>query len=91
MDTRSTPNRRQQKSTSQSKTQYLVYYNLLSALLWLAVLGRVLLLLPLVGYEHVYGVVGEFVKWTQTLALAEIVHSALGISPFRTRTSKERF
>ena len=60
------------------KIQYLVLYNLLSAMLWVAVLGRVILLVPLVGFENVHGGVGEFAKWTQTLAVLEVVHSALG-------------
>ncbi|KAK4696516.1 hypothetical protein P7C71_g1413, partial [Lecanoromycetidae sp. Uapishka_2] len=79
MDTRKTLNRRQQ-------TQYLVAYNLISAILWSAILARVLLLIPLVGFENVYGGVGEFAKWTQTLALLEVVHSTLGIvrSPLLT-------
>lgn len=72
MDTRSTPNRRLQ-------TQYLVGYNLVCAVLWTAVLGRVILLVPLVGFGNVHGGVGEFTKWTQTLALLEILHSALGM------------
>ena len=72
MDTRSTPNRRLQ-------SQYLVSYNLVCALLWTAVLGRVILLIPLVGFGDVHGGVGEFTKWTQTLALLEVVHSALGM------------
>lgn len=71
MDTRSTPNRRLQ-------TQYLVGYNLLCAVLWTAVLGRVIILVPLVGFQNVHGGVGKFTKWTQTLALLEVVHSALG-------------
>lgn len=79
MDTRSTPNRRLQN-------QYLVGYNLLCAVLWTAVLGRVILLVPLVGFQNVHGGVGEFTKWTQTLALLEVVHSALGLvrSPLPT-------
>ena len=71
MDSRQTPNRRQQ-------TQYLIAYNLICAVLWTAVLGRVILLIPLVGFENVAGGVGEFAKWTQTLAVLEIVHSAIG-------------
>ncbi|KAK3166908.1 hypothetical protein OEA41_010033 [Lepraria neglecta] len=79
MDTRTTPHRRQQ-------TQYLTAYNLICAVLWTAVLGRVILLVPLVGFENVAGGVGEFAKWTQTLAVLEIVHSALGLvrSPLST-------
>lgn len=71
MDTRNTPHRRQQ-------TQYLIGYNLVCAVLWFAILVRVLLLIPLVGFENVGGGVGEFAKWTQTLALLEVVHSAMG-------------
>lgn len=74
MDTRQTPFRRQQ-------TQYLIAYNLVCAILWTAVLGRVILLIPLVGFENVVGGVGEFVRWTQTLALLEIVHSVIGRKP----------
>jgi len=62
----------------QLKNQYLISYNLVCALLWFAILARVLILIPLVGFENVYGGVGEFAKWTQTLALLEVVHSALG-------------
>lgn len=72
MNSRSTPNRRLQ-------SQYLVSYNLVCAVLWAAVLGRVVLLIPLVGFENVHGGVGEFTKWTQTLALLEVAHSALGM------------
>ncbi|KAI9678587.1 MAG: hypothetical protein M1817_005644 [Caeruleum heppii] len=66
--------------------QYLVLYNFLSALLWFSILGRVVMLVPLVGTSHVYGGVGHFAKWTQTLALLEIGHSLLGLvrSPLST-------
>lgn len=74
MDTRQTPNRRQQ-------TQYLIAYNLVCAILWTAILGRVILLVPLLGFENVIGGVGEFAKWTQTLAVLEIVHSVTGRKP----------
>lgn len=59
---------------------YLIAYNSMSALLWFAILGRVVLLIPLAGLENLYGGVGQFVKWTQTLALLEVVHSAVGLS-----------
>lgn len=81
MDTRNSPNRRQQ-------TRYLLTYNLVSAVLWTAILGRIVLLIPLVGFENVAGGVGTFAKWTQTLALLEIVHSAIGTKdPIRSKTS----
>ena len=60
------------------KTRYLILYNFINAFLWLAILSRVVLLIPLVGFKNVYGGVGEFVKWTQTLAGLEVVHAALG-------------
>jgi len=65
------------QSSSPSK-QYLIIYNFVSSMLWLVVLGRVLLLVPLVGIENVYGGVGEFSKWTQTGALLEVVHAMVG-------------
>lgn len=73
MDARSTTNRRLQN-------QYLVGYNLVCAVLWTAVLGRVILLVPLVGFGSVHGGVGELTKWTQTLALFEVGHSAIGMT-----------
>ena len=63
------------------KIHYLITYNLASSILWFAVLARVLLLVPLVGFKHVSGGVGDFAKWTQTLALLEILNSALGSPP----------
>jgi very-long-chain (3R)-3-hydroxyacyl-CoA dehydratase len=64
--------------SSSPKTQYLILYNFVSALLWLVVLTRVLLLVPLVGYSSTYAGVGQFAKWTQTMAVLEIVHAAAG-------------
>lgn len=64
--------------SSSPKRQYLIIYNFVSALLWLVVLGRVLALVPLIGFGKVYMGVGPFAKWTQTLALLEVVHAALG-------------
>ncbi|KAI4147635.1 MAG: hypothetical protein LQ340_005469 [Diploschistes diacapsis] len=66
--------------------QYLLIYNLASAILWFSVLVRVLVLIPLVGYQNVYGGVGDFARWVQTGALLEIVHAALGLvrSPIST-------
>lgn len=64
--------------SSSPRTQYLILYNFASALLWLVVLGRVLLLVPLVGFGRVYAGVGRFAKATQSLALLEVVHAASG-------------
>lgn len=49
--------------------------------MWLSIFGRVVLLLPLTGPASVYEGAGDFTKWTQTAAVLEIVHSALGESP----------
>ncbi|KAF7909612.1 uncharacterized protein EAF01_003330 [Botrytis porri] len=81
-DTRSPPVKKRGPKplqSSNSKTQYLILYNFVSALLWLVVLGRVVLLVPLVGFGRLYPAVGTFVKWTQTMALLEVVHAALGV------------
>ena len=64
--------------SSSVKTQYLILYNFVSAILWLVVLGRAVLLVPLVGFGRVYPGVGQFTKWTQTMAVLEVVHSVTG-------------
>lgn len=64
--------------SSSPRKQYLILYNFVSAILWTVVLGRVLLLVPFVGFGNVYGGVGRFAKFTQTLALLEVVHAATG-------------
>jgi hypothetical protein len=74
-----TPSTKPGTSTSPTKT-YLLAYNALSFLGWAAVLGRVVLLLPLVGPENVYGGVGELVKVVQTFAVLEILHCIFGLS-----------
>lgn len=50
-------------------------------MLWFGVAGRTLLLLPLVGHENVYAGVGNYTKWTQTLAILEVFHILLGNPP----------
>ncbi|KAL8860008.1 MAG: hypothetical protein Q9178_003557 [Gyalolechia marmorata] len=66
--------------------EYLTAYNAICALLWLSVFGRVVLLLPIMGVENVYEAAGDFTKWTQTVAILEILHSAFGLvrSPLPT-------
>ena len=63
---------------SSLKTQYLILYNLVSALLWLVVLARVVFLVLLTGPGTTYDGIGQFAKWTQTIAVLEIVHAAAG-------------
>ncbi|KAL8852354.1 MAG: hypothetical protein Q9221_002738 [Calogaya cf. arnoldii] len=66
--------------------EYLTAYNSICALLWLSVLGRVVVILPVTGVESVYEAAGDFTKWTQTVAVLEILHSAFGLvrSPLPT-------
>ncbi|KAJ6261914.1 hypothetical protein Dda_2713 [Drechslerella dactyloides] len=61
------------------KANYLVAYNTLSAALWAVVLARVVATSARDGVENVYENVGNYVKWTQTLALMEIVHAIVGV------------
>ncbi|CAO1599118.1 MAG: hypothetical protein LQ349_002298 [Xanthoria aureola] len=66
--------------------EYLTAYNSICALLWLSVFGRVVVILPITGVESVYEAAGDFTKWTQTVAVLEILHSAFGLvrSPLPT-------
>ncbi|KAK4979563.1 hypothetical protein LTR66_010442 [Elasticomyces elasticus] len=61
------------------RTGYLILYNFVSTILWLTVLGRVALTLPLAGTQGVRASVAEFAKWTQTLAVLEVGHAVSGI------------
>lgn len=79
MSTRTPPSDPRPRSQPQNRREaYLTAYNALSCALWVAVLGRVLLLVPLVGYEEVYNGVGEWTKWTQTLMVVEVLHAGIG-------------
>ncbi|KAI1173272.1 tyrosine phosphatase-like protein [Nemania sp. FL0916] len=64
---------------SSAKTGYLILYNAVSALLWLTVLGRIVGINAMRGPQLAYPAVGEFCKWTQTLAGMEVLHSLFGI------------
>ncbi|KAG5930848.1 hypothetical protein E4U53_002103 [Claviceps sorghi] len=66
-------------AASSPKTGYLVLYNAASAVAWSVVLGRTIGLLCLGGPPAVYAGVGEWTKWTQTMAVLEVLHSLLGI------------
>ncbi|RKF74714.1 putative very-long-chain -3-hydroxyacyl-CoA dehydratase [Golovinomyces cichoracearum] len=80
----STPDTKSQRGAKSStdkslRTQYLILYNFVSASLWFIILGRVLMLVPLVGFARIFDGIGKFTQMTQTLALLEIVHSAVGL------------
>lgn len=69
-----------------TKRVYLVAYNAISAALWSVVLVRTAQTALTDGTEAVYPTVGEWTKWTQTLAGLEIVHSLLGMLPSTSRS-----
>lgn len=71
---------RPKKPASTLNTSYLILYNSVSAIAWSVVLGRVVLLYALRGPQFVYLGVGEWTKWTQTMAAMEVLHSLLGMS-----------
>ncbi|KUI59315.1 Very-long-chain (3R)-3-hydroxyacyl-CoA dehydratase hpo-8 [Cytospora mali] len=75
--------KRAPKPMSALKRVYLIAYNALNAVLWSVVLGRTVATLYTRGLDagpaSVYPAVGEWTKWTQTLAALEIVHSLLGV------------
>ncbi|KXT12574.1 hypothetical protein AC579_2099 [Pseudocercospora musae] len=64
---------------SNRRTAYLILYNSISALLWTTVLGRVILIAILHGYQSVFAGTANFTRWTQTLAGLEVVHAAIGL------------
>ncbi|KAI1373401.1 PTPLA-domain-containing protein [Hypoxylon crocopeplum] len=68
------------RKPSPVKNGYLILYNAVSATLWLTVLGRVVgAYVEAGGPQLAYPAVGEFCKWTQTLAGMEVLHSLLGV------------
>ncbi|KAI0874689.1 tyrosine phosphatase-like protein [Hypoxylon argillaceum] len=67
------------RKPSPVKNGYLVLYNAVSAMLWMTVLGRVVGINVIRGPQFAYPVVGEFCKWTQTLAGMEVLHSLFGV------------
>lgn len=66
------------KKPSPVKNSYLILYNAVSAMLWLTVLGRIVGINAVRGPQFAYPAVGEFCKWTQTLAGMEVLHSLFG-------------
>lgn len=60
------------------RSLYLILYNFVSAVLWGAVLGRVVLIAGLYGWRNVFLGNDEFVRWVQTAAGMEVLHSLVG-------------
>ena len=62
------------------RSRYLILYNTLSAILWAIILTRTTRILLTGGKsQNVFNQVGEFTRWTQTLAMLEILHSLTGL------------
>ncbi|KAF5586490.1 gibberellin 20-oxidase [Fusarium subglutinans] len=64
---------------STANKAYLIFYNFISAVQWSVVLGRTAMLASAYGPEYVYPNIGQYTKWTQTLAGLEVLHSMLGV------------
>ena len=71
-----------------SSTAYLFLYNFASSVAWATVLGRTISYNVADGPGALYPGTGEFVRWTQTAACLEVVHSLTGISPHPHQPTK---
>ncbi|KAK8138282.1 Very-long-chain (3R)-3-hydroxyacyl-CoA dehydratase [Apiospora sp. TS-2023a] len=67
------------KRSSPIKTGYLILYNAVSAILWATVLGRTVGANLMRGPAFVYVSTGDFVLWTQTLMIMDVLHGLFGI------------
>ncbi|KAK1979963.1 tyrosine phosphatase-like protein [Colletotrichum cereale] len=76
-DTAAGPTRPQRRS-SPLKNGYLILYNFVSAVAWATVLGRTVALFALRGPHFVHLGVGDWTRWTQTMAAMEVLHALLG-------------
>ncbi|KAL3489099.1 tyrosine phosphatase-like protein [Aspergillus germanicus] len=56
---------------------YLLLYNIVSVLLWLRIL---LAVITSYGDSQIYTTIEPWTRWTQTLAVLEILHAATGIT-----------
>ncbi|KAL2752871.1 hypothetical protein ACRALDRAFT_2044587 [Sodiomyces alcalophilus JCM 7366] len=85
-DTAAAPAKPQKRPSSPVKTAYLILYNAVSAIAWLVVLGRTAALYQLRGPDFVWLGVGDWTRWTQTIAGMEVLHALLGVvrAPFLT-------
>lgn len=70
------------KGPSGLKLVYLITYNLVSTVAWLVLLACTVSVNGMEGPSFVYPEIGDWVRWTQTLAGLEILHAALGMSSF---------
>lgn len=68
----------QRRQSSPLKNGYLIAYNFVSAVAWATVLGRTVALFALRGPHFVHLGVGDWTRWTQTMAAMEVLHALLG-------------
>ncbi|KAM0268884.1 hypothetical protein ACHAQH_009887 [Verticillium albo-atrum] len=78
-DTAAAPAKPQRKPASPVKNAYLILYNAISAVAWFVVLGRTVALFYLRGADFVHLGVGDWTRWTQTMAGMEVLHALLGV------------
>ncbi|KAI0168443.1 tyrosine phosphatase-like protein [Pestalotiopsis sp. NC0098] len=67
------------RRSSPVKNGYLILYNAVSAVLWATVLGRTVGTNIIRGPAFVYISTGDFVLWTQTLMIMDVLHALFGI------------
>ncbi|OJZ86714.1 hypothetical protein ASPFODRAFT_46208 [Aspergillus luchuensis CBS 106.47] len=61
------------------RTTYLVTYNTINALLWLYIFSSIILS-PFQSPQTTYATLEPWTRWTQTIAILEILHAALGLT-----------
>jgi very-long-chain (3R)-3-hydroxyacyl-CoA dehydratase len=61
-----------------ARNDYLISYNAVSAIMWAAVLGWVVLTATIHGTGKVFANAANFTRMVQTLAALEIAHSLTG-------------
>ncbi|KAI5818705.1 tyrosine phosphatase-like protein [Pyronema omphalodes] len=61
-------------------SRYLIGFNFVSTLLWAGVLASTLFFAPQVGPKGLFAINGEYTKWTQTLAILEVIHVVVGLA-----------
>jgi very-long-chain (3R)-3-hydroxyacyl-CoA dehydratase len=89
--TSQTRSSRPKPPASTLSTNYLLLYNAISLALWGTILGRLILLIPaLLAHNKLHGLFDALfplLKYTQSLAILEVVHSLVGLvraSPLTT-------
>ncbi|CAK42853.1 hypothetical protein AnigIFM59636_008738 [Aspergillus niger] len=68
---------------SSLRTTYLVTYNSINALLWLYIFSSIVVS-PFQSPQTTYSTLEPWTRWTQTIAILEILHASLTRSPIFT-------